>query len=334
MRRIPAVLAVLAAALALGACGEKHDTTSPGAAEPLNLVLDYLPNPDHVGIYQAIHDGDFTRAGLNVKPIVPSDPSAPLKLVAAGRADVAISYEPELLMARDRGLPLVAIGALVQVPLTSIISTGNKPVTSVAGLRGKTVGTAGIPYQAAYLKTILAHANVPPSSVRQVGVGFNLVPAMLSKRVGATLGAFWNIEGVQLARAHKKPRIIRIEQAGVPTYDELVLVARADTLRTQGAKIRSFLQALARGHRAVRRDPAAAAANLVAADKDLDAGDTRAQVGATLPTFFPSKRGAPFGFMDAAKWQAYARWMQANGLLKRPASPRALTNEFLPGEGL
>jgi putative hydroxymethylpyrimidine transport system substrate-binding protein len=120
----------------------------------------------------------------------------------------------------------------------------------------------------------------------------------------------------------------------VPTYDELVLVARADTLRTQGAKIRSFLQALARGYRAVRRDPAAAAANLVTADRDLDPGDTLAQVRATLPAFFPSKPGAPFGFMDAAKWQVYARWMQANGLLKRPASPRALTNEFLPGEGL
>jgi putative hydroxymethylpyrimidine transport system substrate-binding protein len=222
----------------------------------------------------------------------------------------------------------------VQVPLTSIISIGKKPVTSVAQLRGKTVGTAGIPYQAAYLKTILAHAHVPAGSVRQVGVGFNLVPAMLSHRVDATLGAFWNVEGVQLARAHKAPHVIRIERAGVPTYDELVLVARADTLRTQGAKIRSFLQALARGHRAVRRDPRAATATLVAADKDLDPGDTLAQVRATLPAFFPTAPGRPFGFMDAAKWQAYSRWMQANGLLKRPASPRALTNEFLPGEGL
>ena len=94
--------------------------------------------------------------GLDVRPRVPSDPSAPIKQVAAGRTDLAISYEPEVFLARKQGLPVVAVAALVQRPLTSVMATRKSGVRSVRDLRGKRVGTAGIPYQSAYLKTILA----------------------------------------------------------------------------------------------------------------------------------------------------------------------------------
>ena len=157
---------------------------------------------------------------------------------------------------------------------------------------------------------------------------------MTSGRVDATLGAFWNVEGVQLQRAHKHPRIIRIEHAGVPTYNELVLVARAQDLRTRGDEFRSFLHALAQGQRAVQKDPNVGVEALLAADKNLKRGDTAASVRATAPTFFPRDRKQPFGYMDPRQWAAYARWMLANKLIKQPAAPRMLTNEFLPGEGL
>jgi putative hydroxymethylpyrimidine transport system substrate-binding protein len=326
---------VVTAVLALAGCGEKEEVTTPsGATERLDLVLDYTPNPDHAGIYAAIADGQFERAGLDVKPVVPPDPSAPLRLLQAGRADVAISYEPELLLARDKGADLVAIGALVQQPLTSIMSLGKNAVRDVAELKGKTVGTAGISYQDAYLTTVLREAGVEPGSVKRVNVGFGLIPAMTSKRVDATLGAFWNVEGVQLEREKKEPHIIRIEQAGVPTYDELILVARAQDLRERGPLYRSFLQALARGHRLVRRDPEAGVDALLEADNKLDRGDTLASVRATLPAFFPDDEDQPFGFMDKDEWARYAQWMLDNELLKQRAEVRALTNEFLPGEGI
>ena len=335
MRRLIAAAAVLAAAVALAACGEKKESTTPaGGPERVDLVLDYVPNPDHAGIYAALRAGDFRKAGLDVRPVVPPDPAAPLRLLASGRADIAISYEPELLLARDRGLDVVAIGALVQTPLTSIMSVGRHTIGRVTDLQGKKVGTAGIPYQAAYLKTVLDKAGVDPGSVKQVDVGFGLVPAMTSGRVDATLGAFWNVEGVQLQRAHKHPRIIRIEHAGVPTYNELVLVARAQDLRTRGDEFRSFLHALAQGQRAVQKDPNVGVEALLAADKNLKRGDTAASVRATAPTFFPRDRKQPFGYMDPRQWAAYARWMLENKLLKQPVAPRALTNEFLPGEGL
>src|SRR6185312_13286746 len=162
------------------------------------VMLDFFPNADHAALYSAIAHGDFTAAGLDVKPQAPADPSEPLKLLAAGRVDMAISYEPELLLARDQGLKLVSIGALVQRPLTSIIALPGKHVRSVADLAGKRVGTAGIAYQTAELHTALARAGVPSSRVREVNVGFNLVPAMVSGQVAATLGGFWNYEAIQL----------------------------------------------------------------------------------------------------------------------------------------
>ena len=311
MRRLTAALTILAAALGVAACGEKQERTrSSAGVQHVDLVLDYLPNPDHAGIYTALRDGQFRESGLDVRPVVPPDPAAPLKLLAAGRADIAISYEPELLLARDKGLDVVAIGALVQEPLTSIMSIGHHAIRRPADLDGKKVGTAGIPYQSAYLQTIATGAKT------------------------VDVGAFWNIEGVQLQRAHKHPSIIRVDKAGVPTYNELVLVARADEVHKQGPMLRSFLQALAQAHRAVRRDPNQGVDALLAADSKLKRGDTAAQVRATLPAFFPADSNKPFGYMDPRQWQAYARWMQQHDLIKQPASPRALTNEFLPGEGL
>jgi len=201
-RRALLVAGALLAAISLAACGEKKDTVAPAAAEtqPLNLMLDWLPNADHVGIYEAQADGGFAKAGLKVHIQVPTDPATPLQLLAAGKVDAAISYEPQLMLARDAGEPLVAIAALVQRPLTSIVSLHSKHISSPQDLRGKTIGNAGIPYQQAYLKTILAHAGVPEGSVKDVNVGANLVPAMLSGRVAATLGAYY-FQGRISARA-------------------------------------------------------------------------------------------------------------------------------------
>ena len=335
MRRL-LVLAALAAALA--ACGEKVEP-KPGAIkpEPFTVLLDYFPNADHAGIYAARAAGLYAKAGLDVKIETPPDPSAPLKLLRAGRTDVAISYEPELLLARDAGASdLVSVAALVQKPLTSLMALGSAKLTSPADLVGKRVGTSGIPYQTAYLKTILAKAGVDAGKVKETNVGFNLVPAMLTKKADATLGAFWNYEGVDLQRRGRHPTIIHMEQFGVPTYDELILVARQQDLNAAGAsRLRRFLQATAAGHRLLRENPAAGVDALVKADKGLDRGLQEAAVKATLPAFFPSDRSKPWGYQEPSEWAAYELWMRDNRLLTRPPSDAPpLTDEFLPGESV
>jgi putative hydroxymethylpyrimidine transport system substrate-binding protein len=337
--RLRLTLAVLLGAFALAGCGEKAEPTgnAPARQDPFTVMLDYFPNADHAGIYAAQAAGLYARAGLDVKIQPPPDPSAPLKLLRAGRADVAISYEPELLLARDQGAEnLVAVGALVQTPLTSLIALPAAGVRSPADLAGKRVGTSGIPYQSAYLKTILEKAGVDPATVKETNVGFNLVPAMLSRKADATLGSFWNYEGIDLQRRNRNPVILRMEKLGVPTYNELILVARRESLDAAGAsRLRRFITATAAGHRLIRDDPAAGVDALLKADKGLDRGLQEAAIRATLPVFFPASAEKPWGWQEPVEWANYERWMRANKLLKRPPSEAPpLTNEFLPGEGL
>ena len=263
----------------------------------------------------------------------PSDATSPLKLLAARRVDMAITYEPELLLARDKGQDLVGVGALVQRPLSSLISLKGK-VKAPQDLAGKRVGITGLPSDDAALTAILDKAGVPRNRVKTVDVGFNLVPSLLSKKVDAILGAYWNIEAVQLERQHKDPTVIPIDQAGVPTYNELVFAARRDYVGEQGELVRRFMQALARGAQAMRDDPQVAVDALVSANKDLDRDTQLAMVRKTLPAFFPAA-GKPFGWMDPAQWTAYGDWMYQGKLLQNPTNAaRALTNEFLPGQGL
>jgi len=335
MRRlvVPAVLLTLL----LAACGEKQESVSPTGAntQNLTLMLDWFPNADHVGIYEALANGDFKTAGLDVHIEVPSNPASPLELLAAGKVDAAISYEPEVLLARNQNLPLVSVAAIVQEPLTSIVSIGSKHIQTAAQLRGKRVGDAGIPYQHAYLETILAHERIPPGSVKEINVGDNLVPAMLSGRVDATLGAYWNYEAIELAQMGKHPNVIRMNQVGVPDYDELVVVVRQSTLVNHPDEIRRFVQALARGYESVRADPAAAVTNLVRANPGLDQKFQSAAVRATLPAFFPSNPSNPWGWQDPVQWNTYGQWMLSNHLISNPAAVAdASTNEELAGQGL
>jgi putative hydroxymethylpyrimidine transport system substrate-binding protein len=326
--RLPAIaaaLAVLALALALAACGEKSDEGG-GERQALSLTLDFYPNPDHAGIYMAQKLGYFDEAGLDLSIHTPSDPAAPIKEVAAGRTDLAISYEPEVLLAREQGLDLVAVGAIVARPLTSMIWLKKSGIKGIAGLRGKTIATAGIPYQDAYLKTILGRVGLSPSDVSTVNVGYGLLPAIVGGRAEAMLGGFSNVEGVDLRLRGKQPVVTPVDQLGVPTYDELVLVAKRERLESDPEPIRLFLAALARGTAAAVKSPDATTKALLEANRDLDPKLTEAEVKATLPLL--SARGE----MDAAAWKRFSAWMRANELISKPIAPsEALSDEYLAG---
>jgi putative hydroxymethylpyrimidine transport system substrate-binding protein len=333
LARLGAAFAAAAAlALGLAACGGGGDASTGSASnpQPFTLSLDWYVNPDHAGIYTALDRGYFRQAGLDVKPQVPSDPSAPIKEVAAGRVDLAVSYEPEVLLAQEQGLEVEAVAALVNSPLTSLISLPKAGIASAADLNGKTVGTAGIPYQSDYLETILQAAGLSSSSAEEVNVGLNLLPALIGGRVDAILGGFRNIEGVDLRLRGLDPRIVPVDQLGVPTYDELVLVARKSTVDDHPEAIRAFIQALARGTDHARAHAQEAANAVLSAGKGLDPMQTRAEVAATLPLLAPPQ-GRPYGYMDPNAWAAYAGWMAQHDLISSAPSPSdVLTNDLLP----
>ena len=328
---LAATLLALLLALGLAACGEKSEDVD-GAPQPLTLTLDFYPNPDHAGIYMAQELGYFEDAGLDVTIRTPADPAAPIKLLAAGQTDLAISYEPEVVLAAEQGLDVVAVAALVDQPLTSMIWLGKSGIGGIADLRGKTIATAGIPYQDAYLKTILARADLTPSDVETVNVGFGLLPAIASGRAEAMLGGFRNVEGVDLRQRGLDPVVTPVDQLGVPSYDELVLAARGDRLAEDPEEIRLLIAALARGTAAAVERPNAALAALLEANPDLEPKLTRAEVAATLPLLEPAGGGHPYGYMDPARWRRFVAWMRDNGLIDSLPEPSSLlSDDYLAG---
>ena len=327
----PALLCLaLIAALAFTACGSKSEDVTP-VREEFNVALDWYANPDHAGFFVAEDRGYFEDAGLDVSLDSPTDPSLPIKLVAAGRADLAISYEPEVLLARQQGLDVVSVATVVGVPLTSMIWLKKSKIRNVADLKGKTISTAGIPYQDAYLRTILERAGLSESDVRKVGVGQGLLPSIISGRAQATLGPLWNIEGVDLKLSGLSPVINPVDRLGVPTYSELVLVAKGSRVIDDPEPIELFLKALERGTGDAVAMPGMATETVIAANPALDRRTTTAQMRVTLPLLAQRNGDRPFGYMDTARWQKFIDWAVEKEVLAAPQrAVDVLSNALLP----
>jgi putative hydroxymethylpyrimidine transport system substrate-binding protein len=332
-RALPVVAAL--ALLAAGCAGARGGAARDGEGRAsVSLSLDWTPNPDHVGLYYAQQHGDFQRAGLRVTMRAPSDPSAPIKLVGLNQVDLAISYQPDLFLASPKRPPVKAVAALVPVPLNSLIALGGSGVTSPAALRGRKVGITGIPTDDATLTTLLRSGGVERGDVRTVSVGFNLVTSLLSHKVDAILGGYRNVEGIQIEQeTGTRPVVLPVDRLGVPSYDELVVVANAKRLDSDpayAAKVRRFLGALRQGTTAAIADPDGAVAVMRQATS-YETPFLRASVPATLGLLRPAG-GAPVGCMDAAAWRSYGEWMHRTGLLPGPVDGASLmTNAYLPG---
>lgn len=331
--RIALAIVALAATLTLAVgCGEKEESPAGAEAEPFELALDFYVNPDHAGIYAALENGRFEEAGLDVTPRVPSDPAAPIKLVAAGRVDLAVSYEPEVLIARDQGQSVTAVAALVASPLTSLISLPEAKIDEPSDLRGKTLATAGIPYQEAFLGAILREEHIDRSEVKTQNVGLGLLPAVISGRADAMLGGFRNVEGVDLAERGLNPRVVPVDVLGIPTYDELVLVANSERVAEDPEAIRLFIAALEQGTQDALEDPEAATDAVLAAGEGLDPKLTAAEIEATLPLLMPKSKH-PYGYMNEREWQEFAEFLAAEGVIEAlPDIGEVLTNDLLPGD--
>jgi putative hydroxymethylpyrimidine transport system substrate-binding protein len=297
--------------------------------QKVTLTLDWTPNPDHIGFYYAQSTGLFAKAGLDVTIRAPSDPTAPLKLVAARQSDLAVSYEQELFFAAARKLPVVAVAAVVPQPLNSIVAI-EPGIHSLTDLKGRTIGMTGVPSDYAALDTALASVGLTRKAVRVVTVGYNLLPALLAHRVDAVIGVYRNVEGIQLQERGLDPTIIPLDRAGIPSYDELVLVAAADRIRTDPAyrsTVRRFVGAFLAGTTQARQHPQRALAIL----KKVTASDDRFLAKATPATLGLLAGRDGVGCMRTAQWQRFGDWMRAGKLVKDPiAAATVMTTQFLP----
>jgi putative hydroxymethylpyrimidine transport system substrate-binding protein len=326
---LPGLLALLAALIV--SCGGGPAARGGGdGPQRVTLTLDWYPNADHAGIYVAQERGLFEDAGLEVEIRQPSDPSAVLQLVAAGRSEFGISYENEVVAANARDVPVRSVMAIMQEPLNSIISLKESGIQSPKDLAGKKVGYAGQTFGTAVIDTVLEEAGEDPGSVEKVNVGYDLRPALTSKRVDAIVDAYWNIEAVELAQEGFETNVIKLPEVGVPNYNELV-VATSDSYAEENPEtVRGFVGALAEGHRIAAEDPAGARDALLAANEELDPEVATETLELTVPIFVGE--GGRVGYQDPEEWRAYVDWAVENRVLPRPVEvDAAMTNEFLPG---
>jgi putative hydroxymethylpyrimidine transport system substrate-binding protein len=310
----------LLAVLVLTACGGSSGAATTDHPTPVSLTLDWYANADHVGVYTGIDRGFFARAGLDVTARPPSAVSDSITLVATGRTDLGISYEPEVFFAQQRHIPVVAVASVVPRALASIIAAGSTGIRTPAGLRGKTIGIDGTASTTAFVDTVLRHAGVDPSDVTLTNVGFNQVPALLQHRVDAVAGVFRNIEGIQFTQRGLHPVVFPYDRDGVPGYDELVVVANRDQLHSDPAykgAVARFVSALGAATRWAQAHPQAAVAVMEHhAYRDYE-GTIRASVPATLKLL----RTGPLSAVACAR---FGRWMYRAGLLKARPDATAL----------
>ena len=220
-----AVLALCCAGCATAATAARTVATRSvdhaPAVQAASIVLDWYPNSDHGGLYTAMQRGYFARRGVVVSPHVPSDTSAQIRLVAAGQAAFGFSYETDLLAARAHGIPVQSVMCVMQHPLDTVMSLRSAHITRPRDLIGKRIGMAGSPSDTPIVSAMMARDGASPSQAHFVNVGYNLLPALLSKRVDAIVGVYWTWEAIQAQMKGHPVNTMRVERWGVPNYCEL-----------------------------------------------------------------------------------------------------------------
>ena len=298
-------LTTLVALLGLGLA-----TPAP-AAEKLTLLLDWFVNPDHAPIIVAHELGYFADAGLDLEIIAPADPNDPPKLVAAGEADVAISYQPQLHIQVDHGLPLSRIGTLVATPLNALVTLADGPVDRVADLAGRKVGFSVGGFEDALLGAMLGHHGLSLDDVELVNVNFALSPALLSGQVDAVIGAFRNFELNQLALEGRPGRAFYPEEEGVPSYDELIFIANKGSL--DDPRLPRFIDAVEAGTLYLLNHPEESFGLFIEGRPELNDELNRLAWQDTLPRL--ALRPAA---LDTARYARFARFLEAQGLIGPP----------------
>lgn len=308
MRLAVALLAAVLAVAGQAGCGENG--AEPGAPIGAAVVLDFVPNAVHGGIYAADARGYYRDAGVELKIQPPGETSDAPKLLGAGKVEFAILDIHDLGIARERGIDLVGVMPIVQRPLASILARADGPVRRPRDLQGRDVGVTGLPSDEAIVASEVEADGGDPARVKRVTIGFTAVPSLAAAKVDAATG-FWNAEGVALRRQGVPIRIFKVDRYGAPPYPELVLTTSRRTLEDNPELVDSVVEATRRGYVFAERNPDAALDDLLAADPSLDRADQKAQMEALLPVLAPR----PFDFEVLREW---ADWDLEHGLLEKP----------------
>ena len=276
----------------------------------ISLALDWYPNSNHAGIYYGIDNGYFEENDINVDVYTPSDPASILQTVASGRDEFGISYQPDLLLARSEGIPVVAVHSIVKTPLNSIMTLGDSGIDNPSKLKNKTIGYPGIPLNIGILSSILEEQDLTIDDVNLVDVGFDLVPALLSERVDAIIGAFWSHESILIELEGREVNILKFEEWGIPKYHELVLVTSEEYFKNNEEIVKKFVDAFSRGYKKSIENNDESMEALIAAFPEVNIELETQGIKLLSPLWQES-----FDSDGMDSWNKFGDWMKDKGLI-------------------
>jgi putative hydroxymethylpyrimidine transport system substrate-binding protein len=327
--RVAALAVVGVAAAFLCGCGDAGSKADVPAVPPpvTEVVFEGRLGAANSALRLADERGYFETGGYRFWTGTPVGPGRPILYVTSETDDIGVTELPQLVIAREEGVPLVAVGSLVRQTTIAMIWLKRSGIRDVRDLKGKTIAIPGLPYQERLLEAVLRRAGLKRREVKIARVGYKLIPALLDGRADAIFGASWNIQGAALEARGVEPVIKRAPALGIPSYDELVLVTRADRVAREPGLIRDLMAGVARGTAAVLNDPTAAVKAIEGsnqADPEATPKTIRAEVEATLPLLSRT------GYLKPARVANLESWMREEGLIRRqPSVSKLLTDEYL-----
>ena len=297
---------------------QNTSTEENDALRELTVVLDWYPNALHAFLYQAEQAGYFEEEGLTVNIQPPAGVNDAMSMVAAGRADIGLYYQQDVIQARvDQDVPVKSIAAVVQAPLNIILSLKDKDITEPADLVGKTVGYAGTELSEALVHSIMEHSGADASSVELVDVGFDLMSSMVTGNVDATIGCLVNHEVPQMEKEGFEVNYFFPDDFGVPQYYEGIFLASDEMIEQEPDVLAGFLRACEKGFRDFQTTTDAVLQVLLDNQDEsnfpLDPDVEKQSCETLLPLM--ETADAPFLSQTEQCWQENIDWMYDEGLI-------------------
>lgn len=332
MKKLVLVVAIFASIGIIGCSSEAEPTVAveptavpstatsvpPTAVPELDdviVTLDWFQNANHVGVYEAVDKGYFAAENLNVTVEPPADPAAILGMVATGQSDFAFYYQPDLLQARQEGVPVVAVAGIVQRPLNSIMTLKSSGIETPAQLAGKKIGTPGLPWNDAMLATMLEADGVSIDDVEVVDLGWSVAPGLMAGEVDAIIGVYWTYESIIMGNEGFETNVLYPSEWGVPIYYELVLVTSEDNIANNPELVERFVRAFNKGYAQAVDDPQGSVDTMLALNPEAEIDEPTDREGVELLAPLWKSEGAPVGTLDDSRWESLVEWMKAQDLL-------------------